>query len=315
MSEQLDLNPVQESLASANNILVVIGKNPNHDTVASGLSIYLSLKSSGKNVEVACPSPMLVEFSRLVGLDKVKEKVGNKNLVVSFDYIQDGIEKVNYNVKNEKFNLIVQPKKGAKPLDSKNVSFSYSGMQADMIFIIGASSLGDLGVIYKDNQESFDSAYTISLNKTLQNSFAQTTISDDKASSISEITVWFLEQTGYQPKNDIASNLLSGVDMSTNRFSSPNTPPSAFKAAAKLMENGARRQFAPAIIPKLPQIPTQTKIANQGQKPLVGPMTQDDSQKTPPKEEQLKTNDEQEEKQEPPKEWLEPKIFRGSTKV
>lgn len=300
MSDQVDLQPIQQALNNSHDVLIVLPQNPNFDQVAAGLGLYLSLKKSDKSVAIACSSLMVVEFSRLVGLDKVKTSVGNKNLVVSFDYIQDSIEKVTYNVEGNKFNLVVQPKKGSKPLDSKNVTFSYSGMKADIIFIIGAKSLGEIGEIYSNNQESFTAAYTISINIALANHFAQTSIVDNKASSISEIVAWFLEQSGFAAIGDSASNLLSGIDKATNRFSDITTQAAAFITAGKLMQNGGVRQEIIAPRPAQPSVPTL---------PLVRPMSIAESKEISPSQDQLPltTN--------PPKEWLEPKIFQGSSKV
>ena len=290
MSDQIDLQIVAEVLKNSQEILVAIGKEPSLDQVAAGLGLFLCFKKLGKSVSITCPSLMVVEFSHLVGLDKITTTVGNKNLVVSFDYVQDSIEKVSYNVEGNKFNLVVQPKKGGKPLDSHNVSYSYAGMEADMVFIIGAESFDDLGEIYTKNQTAFTSAYTVSINKILQNHFAQTNIVDAASSSLSEIAAWFLEQMGNTASGDSASNLLAGIDQATNRFSAPDIKAGAFIAAGKLMQNGAQRDVQIAR-PQNPNLPL----------PLVRPMTVSQSQDLAP--------------QTPPKEWLEPKIFQGSSKI
>jgi len=326
MSDQTDLKPIQSILNQSNNIFIVITKNPDHDTVAAALSLYISLKKTKKSINIACPSEMVVEHSRLVGLDKIKNKVGNKNLVVSFDYIKDSIEKVSYNVEGEKFNLVVQPKQGSKPLDAKSVSYFYSGMNADLIFIFGARSYQDINHLYISNKKSFDDAHTISINKTIKTPFAQTTISDKNSGSLSEITFWLLEQIGYKPSSDIASNLLSGIDRATNKFSSPNTPASSFLTAGKLIQLGARRQITPQR-PKVPNLPNLTTPTQQPLpapaspptsppiSPLLKPMTRQDSEKIKPQEDTLKKDQKDNSSSSTPKDWLEPKIYRGSTKI
>jgi hypothetical protein len=323
MSDQTDLKPIQLALDQATNIFIVITNHPNHDTVAAALSLFLALKENKKNVDIACPSEMVVEYSRLVGLDKIKNKAGNKNLVISFEYIKDSIEKVSYNVEGPKFNLVVQPKKGSKPLDPKSVSYFYSGMNADLIFIFGARSYQDINHLYIKNKKSFDSAHTISINKTLETPFAQTTISDKFSGSISEITFWLLEQIGLKPSADIASNLLSGIDRATNKFSSPNTPASSFLTAGKLIQLGAKRHITPQR-PKIPNLPNLNPSpqespyppASSTPSPLLKPMTPQESEKIKPQEEDApEENQPNNNSSSTPKDWLEPKIYRGSTKI
>ena len=104
---------------------------------------------------IGSPSKMRVEHSRLVGIDKISEKIGNRNLIISFDYKEDSIEKVSYNVEGEKFNLVIQPRSGYPPLDKSSVDFSYEGIDADVIFVIGAQKLEDLGAIYDKERQAF----------------------------------------------------------------------------------------------------------------------------------------------------------------
>ena len=321
MSDQIDLQPIQNALNQAKDIQIIITKDPDHDTVAASLSLFLSLKQNQNQVSIICSSPMVVEHSRLVGLDKIKSKAGNKNLVVSFEYIKDSIEKVSYNVEGNKFNLVVQPKNGSKPLDPKSVSYSYSGMSADLIFIFGANSFDDLDEIYQKNKKEFETAHTISINRLLQTPFAQTTISDKSSGSLSEITMWLLEQIGLSINPDIASNLLSGVDRATNRFSSPNTPASSFLMAGKLMQLGAIRHSMPER-PKLPNLPDlktppikPLMSPPSAISPLLTPMPPEESEKIKPKEDQVEEDQQDSSPEDTPKDWFEPKIYRGSTKI
>ena len=66
----------QDTISRSNSVLIVLPQSPDLDTVAAGLSIYLALSSYGKTSSVFCPSDMLVEFNRLVGVDKVSRELG-----------------------------------------------------------------------------------------------------------------------------------------------------------------------------------------------------------------------------------------------
>lgn len=289
-----DLATVKQQLGQTDGLYILLPQNPDQDSLAAALALYLGIKEQGKTVFVACATPMRVESSRLVGVDKISPKIGNRNLVISFDYIEDSLEKVSYHVEGDKFNLVVQPRSGKKPLDPKNVSFSYSGAEADLVIIIGATSFESLGKLYQDERKLFDKAQTVSLAKLPTPPFAQITLIDPEAGSVSEIAIQLLEALGVTINQDIASNLLAGIDSATNRFSNPNVKAATFGRAAQLLSQGARRQFMPVAQPvqfSLPNTPMPSGVA-QPQQPVVPA--------TPPP---------------PPQDWLEPKIYSGASKV
>jgi len=149
---------LKKSFDQAKTILILVVDNPKLDHLASALGLYLALSKSDKKVSVACPTPMRVEFNRLVGVDKVRSNIGSRDLVVSFPYEKDSIEKVSYNVDDAKFNLVIQPKTGFPNLDSDKVSYSYSGAEADLVFIIGAPKLDSLGPFYHNEKKLFETA-------------------------------------------------------------------------------------------------------------------------------------------------------------
>ena len=146
-----DIQFIQEPLSQAKTIVIAMGVNANYDVVASALSLYLSLKNAGKSVYIVCSAPMRVEFSYLVGVDEVREKLGNKSLMISFDYDENAVEKVSYSISEDgkKFQLLVSPKTGGRPLDPSTVQYSGSGAEADLLFLFGATSFEDLGVLYE----------------------------------------------------------------------------------------------------------------------------------------------------------------------
>src|SRR3989344_7827180 len=127
MSESIDLKPLVEAFGSAKSLLVVTPGSANLDITAAALGLGVALKEAGKNVIMGSTGKPVVEQSRLVGIDQVAQKLGNRNLVISFEYIQDAIEKVSYNVEGKKFNLVIQHKEGGRSLDPTNVSYAYEG--------------------------------------------------------------------------------------------------------------------------------------------------------------------------------------------
>src|SRR3989339_1993896 len=151
MLKNYNLEPVKQALATAKQTLILLAQNPDHDSAAAGLALYLSLSKQQLNVSVGCATPMTVGFNRLFGVDKIKPRIGNQNLVISFNYPEDSLEKVSYDKDpaNQKFNITIEPKAGLQVLDVNSVEYSYTGSNADVIFVIGARGLEDLGDLFK----------------------------------------------------------------------------------------------------------------------------------------------------------------------
>jgi len=297
MINQNQASRIQSALATAQSIFIALPRNPNFDKAAAGLGLYLSLIKAKKSVEIGSPTEMRVEFSSLMGVDKIKSSFqgGKDSLIVSFDYIEDAIEKVSYSIENNKFNLVIKPRAGHPPLDSEKVKYSYTGGKVDLVFTIGANSLGNLGRIYEDNQEAFEESQIINLDNNPQNrEYGEIDLVDPTAASLSEEVANLIALLRLPTDGDIGSNLLLGIERATSRFSSAKVGSNTFEAAAFCLKIGARRQakrpLKKILKRRMPLKPMPPKVSAR-KKPV-------------------------EEKEEKPKpDWLEPKIYKGETRV
>lgn len=243
MNQKPDFQKVQEILSAAQSVLVVLPKTLTVDKVAASLSLYLSLKKANKPMSIISSQSMTVEFSRLVGADKVTDKIGSRNLIISFDYVKDSIEKVSYNVDDGKFNLVIQPKSGFTPLDTKTVNYSYSGGDGDLILIIGAQKLEDLGSLFESERNFFSEKQTVNIDNDGQNTqFGKINIVNSQASSCSEIVDEMIRKLNLPFDQDLATNLLTGLRSSTNNFQSQNVTADTFEAAAHCLRAGASQE-------------------------------------------------------------------------
>jgi len=280
MNQKFDFSSLQRELTPVQRILIAVPPNPDLDKIASALSLYLSLKKTGKTVTVSCPKQMTVEFSQLVGVDQVTDKLDRKSLVISFDYVKDSIEKVSYNVEGDRFNLVIQPKSGFAPLDTKSVTYNYSGADSELIFVIGAQKLEDLGGLYESEKNFYEKNQVVNIDYHPQNTqFGKMNILNPQASSYSEMVTSILNNLNLPIDQDIATNLLVGLKSATNNFQSPNISADTFEAAAYCLRSGAKR------------IEEKSSLEEKG--------LQEEKSKTIP----------------PSSNWLTPKIYKGKTRV
>ncbi|MFC1627284.1 hypothetical protein ACFL18_01855, partial [Patescibacteria group bacterium] len=201
MTKTYNTEPVKQALTTAKTVLVLLPQNPNLDIVAAGLSLYLSFNKLKKSTSIGCSTPMTVGLNRLFGVDKIKSRIGNQNLVVSFSYPEDSLEKVSYDKDpaNQKFHLTIEPKAGKQPLDPSQIEYSYTGSSADIIFVVGARALEDLGELYSQEKSLLDNKEKMIINlsnldKNAQ--FGKVNLYDPEASGCSEIVFSILNDLG-----------------------------------------------------------------------------------------------------------------------
>ncbi len=120
-----------------------------------------------------------------------------------------------------------------------------------------------------------------------------------KLSSISEAVANLIISLNYRLDIDIAQNLMTGIASATNNFQNPNTSSLAFEMAGILMRSGAVR-------------PNQG-VLDQRQAPRQDDFIKQTESKVRTEEIERKENLSQPVKATPPDDWLEPKIYKGST--
>jgi len=242
MAESFDLKPLVDAFGSAKSLLVVMPGSASLDAMAGALGLFAALREAGKVVVIASTGKATVEQSKLVGIDQVTESLGSRNLVVSFEYIQDAIEKVSYNVEGKRFNLVIQPKEGAKPLDPAHVSYSYEGSDAEVVFVVGAKNLAELGNLYLTEKATFDKATIVNIDNQPGNSrYGQVNVVDNMAPSMSQLVAQLLQSLGVKLTADAAGNLMQGLEAATQRFQHPGVGAETFEVAAQLLRAGASR--------------------------------------------------------------------------
>jgi len=297
-------------LDSARSILILLPTNSNLDTTASGLSLYMALKE-GRSVAISASSPITVEFNRLIGINKIATELGNKNLVISFyDYEASDIERVSYDIEDGRFRLTVIPKQGITAPTKEQIKLAYSGVSADTVILIGGASDKHFPSIFS---KDLSGAKLIHIgNRELISDPSRGIISfSGMAASLSEVVLSLITEMNLSVNPDIATNLLMGIESATDNYKSPEVTPGTFEITASLMRAGGRRfaaaglnyeNFPPGAIPGQIPLP-QTQ---QSQHKVVKPQT-------PIMQEEVEESEKLETMEEPPSDWLQPKIYKGTS--
>lgn len=303
---------IKTLLSENEQIGIVISDRHSIDNIGASLSLYLSLSALSKNVQVISKTDPLIEYSYLVGVDKIKKSFDGltKTLTISVPYREGEIEKVSYNEEGDRLNLnLFGSESGITFLDS-DIRFIRKGSTPSLIIAIGIDKFSSLQALAGLDK----SVRVINIDRSVHNEFYGDVIFVDPSfSSFSEIVSKIIEDNLLPIDIDIAQNLLDGINFATNNFNSPTTSMHAFESAAILMRNGARR--------KTQETRGQIKNVEFNRKPFKTPLPSrspfnatdqlvttpvvDDAFSPLPKDLAPKTD-------EIPSDWLAPKVFKGS---
>lgn len=304
MLKNYPFGQIREKLASSVKTLIILPANPGFDAVASALALRLALTENSKNVLVFCPRPMTVEFNHLVGVDQVSQKLQGTDMIITLNYPVDQIERVSYNDDNGTPNVVIQPKNGAPQLSENMSNFHFAGVGADLIFAVGVSDLSAVG-----DPANFQNATIVDINLENQG-LNQGTIQviDPIASSLSEITLGLISGLSLPVGLDTAQNLLDGLWQATNSLTGITVGADTYEAVSVCLRSGAQKPAGQ---------PTNTPTRQSNRDNLVKPKTQTF---TPPQK--ISTDPDvvppmnpNSARTTPPTDWLQPKIYRGTSTV
>jgi nanoRNase/pAp phosphatase (c-di-AMP/oligoRNAs hydrolase) len=271
---------------------IVTGKNPTLDDMGAALALYLVLATLGKSVTVATPENPLVEVSSLVGIDKVKTALSGKSgdLTVSFPYQEGEIEKVSYTLENGLLNIVVKAGEKGLSFEEDKILFTRSQGAPGLLFVIGVPRLSDLGKFL--DVASLKNTLVVNIdNKAENQGFGDVLMVYPLLSSISEQVANLIVSLNLKLDIDTAQNLMQVISFATNNFQDQKTSALAFEMVAILMKNGAIRVGSN----KLQSEPVNTERFFP--KPI---------RKIEDVEKDLADEN-------PPEDWLAPKIYKGST--
>lgn len=314
-------NSFKSIIGQAKSVLVLLPREPTFDQVAAGLALYLVIRQQ-KQTSIVTTTPMVVDYNRLVGVNKISQELGNKDLIIRFsDYKANDIERVSYDIEDGSFRLTVIPKSEVAAPQKEQIKLSYAGISSDTIIIVGGVDESHFPAAFSGDLSGAKIVHVgvraLSTQKKII-SFGQA------ASSDSEIVASLIYQSGWQVDADIATNLLMGIEEGSSKFSKPEVNANTFAIVSELIRAGGRRlgqtispkTYPPGAIPgQIPQPQPQTQQHSM-QQPLIQKKSSVVQQVQPQSQrsaQQVKDSQRQEDTKNPPKDWLKPKIFKGTS--
>lgn len=248
MKYNSQLGDLNSKLIPAKNIWILLPSLTTIDKVASGLSLMLALEKQGKQVAIVTEDTLRVSHSNLFGVGNIKNTLPagcGDNFVLTLSGVVDqnglipSLEKLDWYPENGNLNLVFHVVPGQKFVPT-NIASGNQGSNVDLIMVLGASSLTELGNIYSQNSAQIHKFPIVNIDNSANNtSFGQYNVVDPGASSLSEMVLNIFPSLNITPDGDIASNLMAGIYDGTSNLTQKVTP-DTFMALAGVMNAGGK---------------------------------------------------------------------------
>jgi|SRR3989344_2946961 len=250
---QYDTSQLQQLIAHSNKLLIILPQNPSLDHLAAGLALHLSLLKTHKEVQTFTPTAVTVEHNRLIGINQVINQLTGHNLIISLPQQQENIERVytEINPQTRNFEIIIEPRKGFPSPNHQTISYAYQGYKSDVIFFLDTKHPEDFTNFDADYFQSLiDSTHLVHISTSPDADHPKTyEFVDQQASSISEIIANILQGLHFDVDNDIATNILAGIEHRTSGLTAANLTAQTFEIVAWCLRMGAVRGYTQAIQP------------------------------------------------------------------
>ena len=192
---------------------LIVCHNNGSDSLASGISLAKYI------TKVFNKAPTLVysgDFANvdpeLLTLYEIKEELDPMTLKLTLDYKDTIIEKVTHARDEENSRLVMEIKPVERNFDTRRISFAIVGPNYDLIIVIGASDLNELGDLYAKNRETFDNATIINFDNSKNNqNFGRINVVNSEAQSLSAMLFSKFAEWNYVPDNEVSKSLLVGL--------------------------------------------------------------------------------------------------------
>lgn len=194
------------------NILILLDRNQSADSVSAALFFENFLSTKGKKIQIVAKSKLPENLSYLG--DKITDKIEPPKLVVSFNWHENAVDKVSYDLEGKNFNFIVTPKD--KKIKPEDINFSYRGKEMDLVITLGLSNLSRLE---EHEKEYIQRKTLVNIDNSSDNQmFGSVNIVDEGSDALCAIIADIAEKSDLSLSPNQAKMLLSGLREATSNF-------------------------------------------------------------------------------------------------
>ena len=264
---------IVEKIKSSTNILVIVGKHPTVDDLASAIGLTALLNKLGKHT-TAIFSGMLPPTISFLDPTKVFESTVDslRDFIIALD--KEKADHLRYKIEGDSVKIFITPYRTT--ISDKDLEFSQGDYNVELVLALGVSGKDNLDFALASHKQVLNDAPVMTFCAGEQTSdLGSISWRDENASSLSEMIMSVSESLKTdKPLLDkqISTSLLTGIVSATERFSNKRTTSKVMTMAAQLMAAGADQQLISARLREDHEVnPKTTKITEDVKPELTIP--------------------------------------------
>lgn len=232
---------VVDKLKNANNVLVTVSSSPTLDQLSACLGLTLVLNKLGKHATAVFSGkvPSAIEFLKP---ETTLEKNTNslRDFIIALD--KSKADKLRYKVEDDVVKIFITPYKTS--ISDKDLQFSQGDFNVDVVVTLGVHNRTDLDTAITAHGRILHDATVIGIDAKSRSQLAAIDWVETRASSLSEmVTDIAMDLKRDILDNQIATALLTGVVVETDRFRNEKVSPHTMSISGVLMAAGASTQL------------------------------------------------------------------------
>jgi len=211
MNNEYKQNQIASMIEEATNIAIIPSKLAGLDAFCAGAALYHMIKDMDKNVSFLYSGKLPERSQQIINSEHITTDVGQRSLLVSIDYSGTEAAKVRYSTEDDVLNLRISPISVDYNKDER-IKSKITGFDFDMIFVVGAQRLYDLGRIYDSLDTQSKTSRIINIDNTERNErFGYVNMVDNGANSLSHLIMRQVDSWGLNLSERAAKALLRGI--------------------------------------------------------------------------------------------------------
>jgi len=209
--ENKNKNQVAMLVEESKNIAIIPSKLAGLDAFCAGAALYHMLKSLDKNVSFLYSGKHPEKSHNIISSDDVTSDVGKRSLMVSIDYSGTEASKVRYSTEDDILYLGISPISPDFNKEAK-IKSRISGFDFDVIFVIGAQNVYDLGKMFDNLDTVSKVSKIINIDNTERNErFGFVNVIDNSVNSTSHLIMKKVDDWDLLISEKAAKALLRGI--------------------------------------------------------------------------------------------------------
>ena len=209
--ENKNKNQVAMLVEEAKNIAIIPSKLAGLDAFCAGAALFHMLKAQDKNVSFLYTGKLPEKSHNIISSEDVTSDVGKRSLTVSIDYSGTEASKVRYSTEDDVLYLRVSPISPDFDKDTK-IRSNILGFDFDVIFVVGAQRVYDLGKMYDNLDTVSKVSKIINIDNTEKNErFGFVNVIDNSVNSTSHLIMKKVDDWDLTISEKAAKVLLRGI--------------------------------------------------------------------------------------------------------